>query len=71
MKELNEACFDKIYVENRLKCFKIRNIRVEDTEEKKLNLTLIQRDVKKFKRKVETVEENSEKKFKMLKKKSD
>ena len=68
---MNETRFNEIYTENRLKRFRTRDVRIEDVEEKKLNLTLIQRDVKKFKRRAETAEENSEEKFKMLKKKSD
>ena len=71
LKELNETRFDKTYAENRLKRFRIRNMQVENVEEKKLNLMLIQKNVEKFKKKVKIVEKNSEKKFKMLKKKSD
>ena len=71
LKELNEACFNKTYVENQLKRFRIRNVQVENAEEKKLDLTLIQKNAEKFKRKTETAEENSEKKFEMLKKKFD
>ena len=46
-------------------------MRAEDAEEEKLDLTLIQKDVEKFERKAETVEEDSEEKFEMLRKKSD
>ena len=46
-------------------------MRVEDVEEKKLDLTLIQKDAEKFEKKVEIVEKDSEKKFEMLKRKSD
>ena len=71
LKELNETCFDETYAENRLKCFRTRDVRAENVEEKKLNLTLIQRDAEKFEKKTETAEENFEEKFKMLKKESD
>ena len=71
MKKLNETCFDETYVENQLKCFRIRNVQVENAEEEKFDLTLIQKDVKKFKQKTETIEEDSEEKFEMLKKKFD
>ena len=71
LKKLNKTRFNKTYAENRLKCFRIWNVRVENVEEKKLNLTLIQRNVEKFEKKIETADENFEKKFKMLKKKSD
>ena len=71
LKKLNEACFDKTYVENRLKRFRTWDVQVKNVEEKKLNLTLIQKNVEKFEKKVETVEENSKENFEMLKKKSD
>ena len=41
LKELNEARFNETYAENRLKRFKIRNVRTENAEEKKFDLTLI------------------------------
>ena len=71
MKELNEIRFDETYAENRLKRFRIRNVRAENVEEEKLDLTLIQKDVEEFEKKAETVEEDSKKNFEMLKKKSD
>ena len=71
LKELNEACLDETYVENRLKRFRTRNVRVENAEKKEFDLTLIQKNAEKFEKKVETVEENFEKKFEMLKKESD
>ena len=71
MKKLNEAHLDETYTENRLKRFRTRNVQVEDVEEKKFNLTLIQKDVEKFEKKAEIAEEDSRKNFKMLKKKFD
>ena len=71
MKELNEIRFDETYTENRLKRFRTRNVRIENIKEKKLDLTLIQKNAEKFEKKAETAEEDFEKKFKMLKKKSD
>ena len=71
MKELNETRFDEIYAENRLKRFRTRNVRAENAEKKKFDLTLIQRDAEKFEKKIEAAEENFKKKFEMLKKKSD
>ena len=41
------------------------------TLKKKLDLTLIQKDVEKFEKKVKTAEKDFEKKFKMLKRKFD
>ena len=71
LKELNETCLNEIYAENRLKHFRTRNVQVENVEKEKFNLTLIQKNVEKFEKKAETVEEDFEEKFKMLKKKSD
>ena len=71
MKELNEARFNETYAENRLKHFRTRNVRAENAEEEKLDLTLIQKDAEKFEKKAETAEEDFEKKFEMLKKESD
>ena len=71
LKELNEARFDETYAKNRSKCFRIRDVQIENVEEKKLNLTLIQKDVEKFKKRIETAEKDFKEKFKMLKKKSD
>ena len=71
MKKLNEICFDETYAENRLKRFRTQNVRIENAEEKKLNLTLIQKNAKKFEKKAETAEKDSEEKFEILKKKSD
>ena len=71
LKELNEIHFDETYAENRLKRFKTRNVQVEDVEEKKFNLTLIQKNAEKFEKRVEIAEKDFEEKYKMLKKKSD
>ena len=46
-------------------------MRIESVEEEKLNLTLIQKNVEKFEKKIETAEKDFEEKFKILKKKSD
>ena len=71
LKELNEARLDETYAENRLKRFRTRDVRIENVEKEKLDLTLIQKDAEKFKKKVETAEENSKKNFEMLRKKFD
>ena len=71
MKELNETRFNETYVKNRLKRFKTRNVRAENVEEEKLDLTLIQKNAEKFKKRTEIAEEDSEKKFEMLKRKFD
>ena len=46
-------------------------MQIKNAEEKKLDLTLIQKDAEKFEKRTKTVEENFKKKFEMLKKKSD
>ena len=71
LKELNEACFNETYAENRLKCFRIRNVRAENVEKEKLDLTLIQKNAEEFEKKIKIVEEDFKEKFKMLKRKSD
>ena len=71
MKKLNEACFNETYAENRLKCFRIQKMRIKNTEKRKFNLTLIEKNAEKFEKKAEVIEENFEENFEMLKKKSD
>ena len=68
---MNEAYFEKIYAENRLKNFRIRKMQIKDVKETKFNLTLIRKNVENFKKRAEIVKENSEKNFEMLKKKFD
>ena len=51
LKELNEVYLNEIYTENRLKRFRIRNVRTENVEEEKLDLTLIQKNAEKCKKK--------------------
>ena len=70
MKKLNETHFNETYAENRLKRFRTRNIQIENIE-KKFNLTLIQKNAEKFKKRAEIAEEDSKKNFEMLRKKSD
>ena len=71
LKKLNETRFDETYAENRLKRFRTRDVRTENVEEEKFDLTLIQRNAEKFEKRTETAEKNSKKNFEMLKKKSD
>ena len=67
MKELNETYFDETYAENRLKRFRIRNVRTEDVKEEKLDLTLIQRNVEKFKKKLKLLKKILKKSLKCWK----
>ena len=53
MKKLNEVHLDETCAENRLKRFRIRNVQIENAEEEKFDLTLIQKDAEKFEKKVE------------------
>ena len=71
LKELNETRLDETYAENWLKCFRTRNVRAENVEKEKLDLTLIQKNAEKFEKRAEIAEENFEEKFEMLKKKFD
>ena len=71
LKKLNEAHFDETYAENQLKRFRIWNVRIENVEEKKLDLTLVQKNVEKIQRRTEIVEKNFKENFEMLKKKSE
>ena len=71
MKKLNEIHLDETYAKNRLKRFRTRDVRIENNEEKKLDLTLIQKNAEKFKKKAEIVEKSLKENFEMLKKKSD
>ena len=34
LKKMNEVCLNETYVENRLKCFRIRKMRIENVEKK-------------------------------------
>ena len=71
LKKMNEARLNETYVENRLKCFRIRKMRVENVEKKKIDLMKFLRDVEEFKEMIETAEKNFEKNFEMEKKNSD
>ena len=44
-------------------------MQVENVEEKKFDLTLIQKNVEKFEKKIKIIKENLKENFKMLKKK--
>ena len=68
MKKINEIRLNEIYVENRLKYFKIRKMRVENVKKKKINLTKFLKNVEKFKKMIEIVEKNFKKNFEMKEK---
>ena len=68
LKKMNEIHLNKTYVENRLKCFKIRKMQVENIEEKKIDLTRFLKNIKKFKKMIEIVKKNFEENFEIRKK---
>ena len=67
LKKMNEIHLNETYVKNRLKCFKIRKMRVENIKEKKINLTKSLKDVEEFKEMIEIVKKNFKKNFEMKK----
>ena len=71
LKKMNEARLNETYVENQLKRFRTRKVRIENIEEKKINLTKSLKDVEKFKEIIEIAEKNFKKNFEMKKKDSD
>ena len=71
LKKMNEARLNETYAENRLKRFKTRKMRVENVEEKKIDLTRSLKDAEKFEEMIETAEESFEENFEMKKENSD
>ena len=69
LKKMNEARLNETYVENRLKRFRIRKMRVENVEEKKIDLTKFLKSVEEFEKMIEIVKKNFKENFKMRKKK--
>ena len=67
LKKMNETHLNETYAENRLKRFKIRKMRAENAEKKKIDLTKFLKNIEKFKRMIETAEKNFEKNFEMKK----
>ena len=67
LKKMNEARLNETYAENRLKCFRIRKMRVENVEEKKIDLTKFLKNIKKFEKMIEIAEKSFEKNFEMKK----
>ena len=67
LKKMNEVHLNETYAENRLKRFRTRKMRVENTEKKKIDLTKFLKNVEEFEKMIETVEKNFEKNFEMKK----
>ena len=70
LKKMNEVRLNETYAENRLKRFKIRKVRAENVEEKKIDLTRSLENIKEFEEMIEIVEEDFEKNFEMKKENS-
>ena len=68
LKKMNEIRLNETYAENRLKHFKIQKIRIENVEEKKIDLTKSLKSAEEFKEMIETAEENFEENFEMKEK---
>ena len=64
---MNEVRLNEIYVENRLKCFRIRKMRVENVEKKKIDLMKFLENIEKFKKMIEIAEKSFEENFEMRK----
>ena len=64
---MNEIRLNETYVENRLKRFKIRKMRIENVEKEKIDLTKFLKNIEKFEKMIEIAEENFKKNFEMKK----
>ena len=67
LKKMNEVCLNEIYVENRLKRFKIQKMLIENVEEKKIDLTKFLKNIKKFEKMIEIAEKSFKENFEMKK----
>ena len=64
---MNEICLNETYAENRLKRFKIRKMRAENVEKKKIDLTRFLKSIEEFKKMIEIVEKDFKENFEMKK----
>ena len=64
---MNEVRLNETYVENRLKRFKIRKIRIENVEKEKIDLIRSLRGAEEFEKIIEIVKENFKEDFEMKK----
>ena len=67
LKKINEVRLNETYVENRLKRFRIRKMRIENVKEKKIDLTKFLKNIKKFEEMIEIAEKNFKEDFEMRK----
>ena len=68
LKKMNEVRLNETYVENRLKHFKTRKMRIENVEKEEIDLTKSLKNIEEFKEMIEIVEKDFEKNFEMKKK---
>ena len=68
LKKMNEIRLNETYVKNRLKRFKTRKMRIENTKKEKIDLTRFLKDIEKFKKIIEIAEKDFKKNFEMKKK---
>ena len=71
LKKMNEVRLNETYVENQLKRFRTRKMRIENVKKEKIDLTRFLENVEKFERMIETAEKNFRKNFEMRKENSD
>ena len=70
LKKMNEIRLNETYAENRLKRFRIRKMRIENAEEKEIDLTKFLKDTEESEEMTEIVEKNFEENFEMRKENS-
>ena len=68
LKKMNEVHLNETYVENRLKRFRIRKMRIKNAEEEKIDLTKLLKNIKKSEKMIEIVKKSFEENFEMKEK---
>ena len=68
LKKMNEIRLNETYVENQLKCFRIRKMQVENAEKEKIDLMKSLKNIKEFEKMIKIIKKNFEENFEMKKK---
>ena len=68
LKKMNEIRLNETYAENRLKRFKIQEMRIENVEEKKIDLTRLLKNIEKFEKMIKITEKDFKENFEMKEK---
>ena len=68
LKNMNKACLNETYVENRLKRFRTRKMQIENIEKKKIDLIKSLKNIKKFEKIIEIAEKSFKENFEMREK---